>query len=597
MQIPGSPGAASFIYDSRVSGEPNSGAPTVEILTENGTAGLDDSDAGAVQIIAANYSTAAEGDGIGNLTGETEIIFNISQQLALDADADGILVGDLFNNDSGTTEGVNGDSVTGANSPARENNGTRGVLTFYTIILEDFETADGVPGDSSVDISDPLVNNASIAGDSQDTDLTDLPDSTKTEDTSASLQASGPTINKTIYAINGTEVRDPNDEDDDNLTEEGLYNPDPGDPSIPTPPDPSSLDPNNPYSATVQAGDLITYRIRAELPSANVENLEISDFFPLPVHDVDTDFAGFSGISGFSGGDPALMIGDSIPSYIASDFTAGSIHYGEDFNLHNIGGLDVNVGNTWDQADLSFVFDDNSNSLLIDFADTYQEPDTDDPVTVVLDFLVTLRVYDMPVDDPFLFTNQTQIAIDNSFGEQQVTQAVTFVEYVAPLLTITKGVIATSNNPTGSTEEDSSGNTLVNTDGSTYTEPTIDNDGDLDNDPIDFSATLAGQSGPSISFNGSTITPVIGVDVDGTILHTPLALDANAADVDGGDWVRYGITVENIGGGVCSRPCHSRLVSQYTIQPVVMAIFCQQTVALIYLMLQVEHHHMVQRCR
>ncbi|GJL80448.1 MAG: hypothetical protein DHS20C01_00820 [marine bacterium B5-7] len=485
--------------------------PTLTIVAENNVTAGNVDDTGT-STFSSNYTLTPVQNGSLQLTGETEILFDVSAQLTTaNALSDGTLVGDLFAGDGGTLEGTNGASSgvtapedTSGLHPQRENNGTRGVLVFYSLVLENYEDADGEPVDQSVDLFDPLVNNADITGDSQSTDLsTDI--GTKSEDTAASIVVGDININKSVHRINGTEVFD---QSEDDTVDPGNS----GQPSL----DPDGVNPDEPIRVTAQSGDLITYRVRAVLPSADIENLKLKDFFPIPVHDVDSDMPTPTIANAGS-----VSSGGSAPDLSGATWTAGEILYGPDFNLHQI------VGLTTSYTDPIVTIDTTNNSLTFDFGASYEEPNEDPAVDVVLDFYITLTVQDLPVNEEFLFTNTSQVLTDNSFGETNIGESIVFIEYVAPMLNITKGVVATSNTNA----------TLQNPGGSTYVEPPVQNDGGV----VDFSATTPGTSGNAIAFNGSYVNPA-EIDTYG-------ALNANALNVDGDDWVRYALTVQNEGGG------------------------------------------------
>jgi len=444
-------------------------------------------------------------------TGEVTTIFDISGQLRANG-TDGVLGGDL--NNTNDLDGDTGDSPLPGDItvPRFGANATTISLNFFSSINEAF--AD-VPGDAALNSGDPVGNDGEIEGDVGDIadDGTFTPDPLVTgpliDDTSFLIEVAGVSIEKSIYAVNQVEIQNPdffdgsaNPDEDDNESDEAVL-------------------------AGIQPGDEVTYRIRVELASVNGENFIIKDFLPIPVYDVDLDFAPtqFSNTPGLAGSSPVVDI---------SGLVAGNAQFGEDYNLDETA-LVVNVAPTGSgtvpgtphPADNSYshiTFDAANNQLLFDFG-TFNEDDaagagTDD--LVVIDLLLTSIVRDVNVRDTSYITNQAQVSETDSSGNPIVTDDIVQIQYLAPDLAIQKGVVAISSDSAGSLTGGSDfGVNFENT------------------DPGTAGATPATDS---LDFQGNNIS-LTAFQADNGIL------DSNAVDVDGGDHVRYALTVFNEGGG------------------------------------------------
>ncbi|HIK30019.1 MAG TPA: isopeptide-forming domain-containing fimbrial protein, partial [Oscillatoriales cyanobacterium M4454_W2019_049] len=283
--------------------------------------------------------------------GSTALNFNISQRLIDGSvDADGILVGDFVD---ATREG-----------------GTTATLVYQTIIQDNFtnlHNTGGYTGDASVDLADVLTNDVTIGG-------TVVGSGQLEEDTSASeIQIPEPTASKEIYAIDG----------DTSFT-----------------------------NVTIAPGQTITYRLKLELPSADTENLVLTDFLPLPVFE-STELMG--SIGAFSG----------IP-------TAGTMTFGPDHTLDTV------------VPSVSPTFSTNAtqNTIAIDFGSF------DDPAnqSATIDLLFTVTATENVFADGLFLTNQAEAeygSTDTNF--QAAATEIVQVELTQPILNLTKGVVSEDN--------------------------------------------------------------------------------------------------------------------------------------------------------
>ncbi|MGH1428667.1 MAG: isopeptide-forming domain-containing fimbrial protein [Arenicella sp.] len=496
--------------------------PTLFVANDSDFGGnTDDSTATAIDFDAAHVYTAGEtppatlslADGSltnppgASATGEVTTIFDISGQLRANG-SDGVLVGDLNNtNDlSGDTDDstLPGDITV----PRLGANATTLTLTFFSSIREEFTD---VSGDAALNAGDPIGNDGEIEGDVGDV----ADDGTFTsdplvagpliDDTSFTIEVAGVTIDKSIYAVNQVEVQNPdffdgsaNPDEDQNESDEAII-------------------------AGIQPGDEVTYRIRVELASVNAENFKVTDFLPLPVYDVDFDFT------------PDQFTNNPGDAPVTADFTSGNVQFGEDYNLHNTGltinvlpaGADpsLSVGDSHPNDDTypQVSFDAGNNQLIFDFG-TFNEQDAAGAGTsgeVIIDLLITATVLDNPISDSTAITNQAQVSETDSSGNPIATEDIVQIQYLTPDLAIQKGVVAIDSGSAGSL---------------TTTGP---------NFGVNFANTDPGVGTPatdSLDFAGNTITLAAFQANNGI-------LDSDVEDVDGGDHVRYAITVYNEGQG------------------------------------------------
>jgi uncharacterized repeat protein (TIGR01451 family) len=160
------------------------------------------------------------------------------------------------------------------------------------------------------------------------------------------------------------------------------------------------------------AGDAITYRITKVIPTGDVEQLTIEDWFPLPV----TPLAG---------------AGMTFTPTVCGIPLAGAACLGP-----------------WDSVTAGlapppvFSADATHNSIFWDYGDFHHNHPSQE---VVIDLLVTLEISDKPFADGLHLTNVVQECEANSQGDTYCQVAMAQFELTEPLLKITKGVVATDN--------------------------------------------------------------------------------------------------------------------------------------------------------
>jgi|GEM_PF-1893169 len=423
---------------------------------------VSDSDGGETLII-----DETDIDNVQDDSGDTVLTFDISDEL-IDSGLDGQLIGGAI------PQGGFQDPEDLNNNPLLPGGATTGTITFETIVQDQYSDV-YQSGDASVDQSDRLDNEALIDGavlDVLDADTTNDPGTPdaltptgqrEDDDTAALIGISDGALFKSIYAINGV-VAPGADTDDD--PDDGLDG----------------------YTSDIEVtpGDSITYRLTYQLPTSDVEEFQLTDFFPLPVFDVGTEFASSTFSTTFDD------TGATVPN-------PGQTHYGPLDTFHQVG----------NSPTPSLSFDAEANTLNYfygDFDDVSNTP-------AVVDLLVTVTAEDDPFTDDLLLTNQARQSQENTFNEVSTRDAIVQITLREPELNITKGVVAHN-----------SGNENVEFD------PTPPSPSDI---------TFAPGSAPV--FSGDSV--VSSSDLDTTPVDSNLTGELQVGDV-----VTFAIVVENTGG-------------------------------------------------
>ena len=450
--------------------------PIVEISEQGGTSTgeldftfnnytpseVSDSDNGETLII-----DETDIDNVRDDSGDTVLTFDISDEL-IDSGLDGQLIG------GAVPQGGFQDPEDLNNNPPLPAGATTGTITFQTIVQDEYSDV-YQSDDASVDQSDRLENEALIDGavlDVFDADTTNDPGTPdaltptgqrEDDDTAASIGISDGTLFKSIYAING--IVAPGADTDDN-PDDGLDG----------------------YTSDIEVtpGDTITYRLTYQLPTSDVEEFQLTDYFPLPVFDVGTEFA-------------SSTFGTTFDDTGATVPAAGQTHYGPLDTFHQVGNAPTPT----------LSFDAEANTL------NYYYGDFDDVSNAasVVDLLVTVTTEDDPFADDLLLTNQVRESQENTFNEVSTRDAIVQITLREPELNITKGVVAHN-----------SGNQNVEF------APTPPSPGDI---------TFAPGSAPTFSGDGV---------VSSSDLETA-PMDSNlTGELQVGDVVTFAIVVENTGG-------------------------------------------------
>ncbi|MGA2258793.1 MAG: hypothetical protein ABSG53_29350, partial [Thermoguttaceae bacterium] len=249
----------------------------------------------------------------------------------------------------------------------------------------------------------------------------------------------------------------------------------------------------------VQAGDTVTYRLEYLLPTSTADQFEMIDYLPLPVFDA-TTVTTFDGTNATNTAAPAAGVAEFGPGVAGpqpSGFTvpSGSVDYASVFP------------NTTSSNNPTVSGDAGTNSVEFSFPQ-----DLDDPAQreSLVDVLFTVVVTDRPFGDGLLLTNQAASRESNTSAEQTMANVTQQIELTQPNLTITKGMVSTS---------DAGGV---------------------------FSPAAAGP----VAFDapGNTSAPFTGTITSAGLAATPI--DSDLGNLHAGDLVKFAIVVENTGEGV-----------------------------------------------
>ena len=159
----------------------------------------------------------------------------------------------------------------------------------------------------------------------------------------------------------------------------------------------------------VTADDLVTYRITRDVRGSDIENLVISEFFPLPVFMVNE-----------------LQWADSDLNALAEN----SVQLGPSDSLHQL----FNI-----QPDINIDATNNSFSL------NYGDLDSAANETTTIDLLVTVRIQDNPFADGLWLSsvaNSTQLSSNNG---DYTSSSLASIRYTRPVLTILKSAVGSDN--------------------------------------------------------------------------------------------------------------------------------------------------------
>ncbi len=147
-------------------------------------------------------------------------------------------------------------------------------------------------------------------------------------------------------------------------------------------------------------GDTIRYQLRLQIPSRDLDNVVITDFLPLPIHQV---------------ADLPATFGTMVRFHPSSAWTTPPITY-----TRNIA----------------------QNALIMDFGDL-TDNGNGNSVDVIL--IVEAPIATLPYADGLFHSNFMQVRSDNSVVDNVITNQLTVVQVSAPSLQITKGITATNN--------------------------------------------------------------------------------------------------------------------------------------------------------
>ena len=147
-------------------------------------------------------------------------------------------------------------------------------------------------------------------------------------------------------------------------------------------------------------GDVVQYRLELQIPSLDLDDVVITDFFPLPIHDVASLAATFGTDVRF---DPATC---------------------------------------WNTAPVTYTRDIPTNSLILDFGDV-SDLVTGGCVDIVL--LIDIPITTLPFADGLFHSNFMQVNSDNSTADDITSSVLTLIQVGAPDLELTKGIVSSDN--------------------------------------------------------------------------------------------------------------------------------------------------------
>ncbi len=371
--------------------------------------------------------------------GTTTLTFRVSDEI-ISRGQNGRLVG-------GCVDPVSGSAIPDCGT--YDNDGTTVTIVFRSVIQETF-TDDYPSGDWSVDQGDLLTNNVNVIGRVLSTvDFSWDGTNTEPDTSSASVTLETGSLTKAIYAHNGNT-------------------------SFATP-------------LKVKPGDTVTYRLTYVMPFSDEENLELTDYLPLPVFHVgDPDENGIAG--------PAWVFDDVVSAAAPS---AGHAKFGPGDTFRSYSGIIPTLASDTANNSLTFTYGD--------FDSTLGQSKT-------VDLLLTVTVSDDPFADGLYLTNEAHAYEGSTNGGLVTADAIVQIILTEPVLVGKKGIVATDNSSPAVTY--------------VPTPPA----------PVTFNApgTAGLRWSGTISSNSLAATPI----------------DSNLSGVDAGDLVTFAIVIENQGSSI-----------------------------------------------
>jgi uncharacterized repeat protein (TIGR01451 family) len=264
----------------------------------------------------------------------------------------------------------------------------RGMITFQTVIDDQYQCSVAFPHDQFVDKDDPLTNTVSLTADILPNGAicltTTNPTGVIAQDLSkVELLIATDFLEKTVYQVQGVA----------------------GHPTScgPTPPCPNKPE--------VYPGDLVTFRLKKTIPSSDAESLTIQDWLPLPIFNVPSSFTLTSATCGSAIPASGFACQVTLPTW------------------------------TWGGPSLTLTLPPTTNSITFNYGTFYASDNQ--PRTI--DLLFTLTVSNDPFADGLYLTNEARECESNTFGVTFCQTAIAQLHVREPALKITKGIVAASN--------------------------------------------------------------------------------------------------------------------------------------------------------
>ena len=248
-------------------------------------------------------------------------------------------------------------------------------------------------GDASVDHGDHIDNAVTVVGNLLSAaDNATVTGQSEADASSTTVNIEFGTLNKSVYAVNGT---------------------------VCTPCT------NEVSTVGVNPGDLVTFRLRYTQPSSDFEATTLTDYLPLPLfHANDADADGAAG--------PAWSQDASAPP---TPPASGKWKYGPNDSFHSMLG-----------ATAPTVASNATNNSV-----TFSYPQYDDPSnsTSEIDLLFTVTVSSDPFADGLFLTNQARSSEGTTNAGVQIVETIIQVKINEPLLIPTKSAVSTDSAATG----------------------------------------------------------------------------------------------------------------------------------------------------
>ena len=379
--------------------------------------------------------------------GTTSLTFRVSDEI-ISRGQNGRLVGGCVN------------PATGSNPPdcSIHNDGSTTGTIIYRAVIQDQFTDDYPSGDASVDQGDELSNSVTITGTVlNNTDFTTT-GNPATDTSGASENVPRDQLSKDFYAING----------DTNLNHFKVDS-----------------------KIHIKPGDVLTYELKYELATSDVEDLYLMDYLPLPIFDVDDpDADGTTGPAWtFSG-----KCGGATPA-------AGEACFGGDDTFFDYSTITPALAS---DVDGDGNPDDESNTLRFYYGD-FDSPSNQ---AKTIHILFSVAVNTEPFADGLYLTNQVHVHEGSTNATAQDTESIINFVLDEPSLVHKKSVIASDN---------------VN---------------------ASITPALSGYTFTSPGSAGLRWTSPAKISSDYLNSH---ALNSDINGIDGGDLVSFAIVIENQG--------------------------------------------------
>ena len=381
---------------------------------------------------------------------------------------------------------------TGAGDPncATFNGGATTFTITYETTIQDAFTDQFPSGDASVDHGDVLDNvvriNAATVLNTANLAPTGAP-SAAADDSGSGLTIAQGATQKSIYAVTDTDT--------------------------------GTVTLNPPGVPEIRPGDIITFRLRYNMPSTDFEDFSLSDYLPLPVLDAN-EVVTFSDVIA----NGSTTFGAGLPAAGQAMWGPTGVTDGNTNFRSRITALGINLENGGTTPTITVpggTIPAACGGTAIAAAENYVNfcfGDYDDPFNVdsVIDILFSVTVSDDPFADDLFLTNLVRGGTGSTNADGATSDEIVRFRLRQPILLIKKGVLDTSNPGEG------------------------------------FTNGAPGTTGVTFAPAGSPATPSFTGDIEsgqgGGSGNIDNGLDANANGVDAGDTVRYVVTIQNTGG-------------------------------------------------